>query len=221
MTVAILIPVLGRPHRVRPLLASIAAATPEPHSVAFICDPDDTDEIDEIDAVLEGQAGHRTARVRMFLHDGGYAAKIRAAVELTSEPLVFAAADDLHFHPGWLKRAAAHIKAGAQVVGVNDLLRRRRRGHATHFLIAREYATRPCIDGTPGPMYGGYAHSFVDDELIATATHRGVYAYEPAAVVEHQHWMNRRAPDDETYRKGRVDFDADRALFQARSHLWT
>lgn len=210
MTVAIIIPVLARPHRARPALESALAATPDAR-VLFVCDPGDHEEREAVFAA-GGDA---------LLVDGGYARKVNVACRVTAEPFVFAAADDLHFRQGWFDRARAAIRGQVQVVGVNDMMRRRRRQHATHFLMTREYVGLSTLDGGAGPMCEAYAHSFVDDELIATAKHRGVYAYEPAAVVEHQHWMNRRAPDDETYRKGRVDFDADRALFEQRSRLWT
>lgn len=209
--VAILIPVLSRPQNVRPLLDSIRASTPEPYRVLFICDPGDTAEQDEI--AREGGW--------MISPGGGYASKIRAGVEETNEPLVFLGADDLRFRARWLEEAVAKMP-GAQVVGVNDCIRRPHRPqHATHFLMARSYATRPCIDGKPGPLSGTYSHSFVDDELIATATHRRVYAYAPRSRVEHLHPMVSTADDDETYRKGRARFHRDRAVFQRRARLWT
>lgn len=213
MTVAVLVPVLQRPHRVNPLLASITAATSQPHTVVFVCDPDDDEQIAAIEA-----ADH--PNVRIMTTGGSYARKINEAVHATTEPFVFTGADDLHFRAGWLEHALAAMAGAVQVVGVNDLLRRRR-AHATHFLIAREYAMRPCVDGTRGPMCEAYDHSFVDDELIATAAHRSVYAYAERARVEHRHWLNRRAPDDEVYRKGRLRFDEDRALFRERSQMWT
>ncbi len=210
--VAILVPVLARPANVRPLLESIEASASSPHRVLFICDPSDTAEQDAI-AMVGGQ---------MISPGGSYAAKIRAGVQATDEPVVFLGADDLRFHPGWLEACCAVMAAGAQVVGVNDGIRRRRgrRDHATHFLMTREYALQPAIDGGPGPLSEAYDHSFVDDELIATATRRGVYAYAPHAVVEHRHWMNDTAPDDDTYRRGRANFHADREMFAERSRLW-
>ncbi len=210
--VVILVPVLNRPQNVAPLLASIRATTPEPYRVLFLCDPGDRAEQDAI-----GMAGGW-----MISPGGGYAAKIRGGVQATDEPLVFLGADDLHFHPGWLEACCAVMAAGARVVGVNDGIRRRRgrRDHATHFLMTREYALQPAIDGGPGPLSEAYDHSFVDDELIATATRRGVYAYAPHAVVEHRHWMNDTAPDDDTYRRGRANFHADREMFARRSEMW-
>lgn len=213
MTVAILVPVLNRPHRAAPLVASTTAATPEPHRVVFICDPDDHPQQDAV----------RATGADMLIHGGSYARKIRAGIAATTEPLVFLAADDLEFRPGWLPAAVAHLTERVQVVGVNDLLERRpgREGHATHFLLTRAYAEQPCIDGTPGPLHEGYSHSFVDDELIGTATRRGAYAYAESAHVAHLHPMAGTAADDDTYRKGRARFRHDRRLFLRRRSLWT
>ena len=210
--VAILVPVLARPQNAAPLLQSIHASTPSPFRVLFICDPGDIAE----------QGAIARCGGWMISPGGSYAAKIRAGIAATDEPLVFLAADDLRFQPGWLDAARAAISDGAQVVGANDRIRRRHRpAHATHFLVTREYALLPTIDGGPGPLSDAYSHSFVDDELIATAKHRGAYAYAPRAVVEHRHWMNRTAPDDDVYRLGRVRFEQDRSIFTRRSKLWT
>lgn len=210
MTVAILVPVLNRPQNVKPLLESIQQSTPEPYRVLFICDPGDRAQQDAIAA----EGGW------MISPGGSYAAKINAGVEATDEPLLFIGADDLRFRARWLENAVTKIP-GAQVVGVNDCIHRPRRPqHATHFLMTREYAERPCLDGTPGPLALAYRHSFVDDELIATATKRGVYAYAPRSRVAHLHPMANTAPDDATYRRGRAHFRSDARLFTQRSRLW-
>lgn len=156
----------------------------------------------------------------MISPGGSYAAKINAGVEATDEALVFIGADDLRFRARWLENAVTKMP-GAQVVGVNDCIHRPRRPqHATHFLMTREYAERPCLDGTPGPLALAYRHSFVDDELIATATKRGVYAYAARSRVAHLHPMAKTAPDDATYRRGRAHFRSDARLFTQRSRLW-
>jgi len=213
VSLVILVPVLRRPHRVAPLLASIFAATPVPHRVVFITDPDDTAE-----HVAIGVAGG--ARIDV---DAGYAGKIAAGVRATTEPLIFLGADDLHFHPGWFPRALARLRDPISVVGVNDLCSRRvREGrHATHFLMTREYAEQPTIDGQPGPLCQLYDHSFVDDELVATARKRGTIAFARDSIVEHLHPTARKAPMDEVYERGRAEFHDDRAIFESRSHLWT
>jgi glycosyltransferase involved in cell wall biosynthesis len=208
--VAILVPVLNRPQNVEPLLASVRETTSSAR-VLFIADPGDDAELAALDAVA----------AEYIVPGGSYASKIRAGVEATDESLLFIGADDLRFRPYWLERAVEKMP-GAQVVGVNDCIRRLHRPqHATHFLMTRAYAERPCADGRPGPLSDAYSHSFVDDELIATATNRGVYAYAQRSRVRHLHPMASTAADDETYRLGRARLRQDAKTFKRRERLWT
>lgn len=201
----VLVPVLGRPHRVAPLLASIEDTAPTAR-VLFLSDPDDTDEQDAI----------REAGGEMRICRGNYARKIRAGVGATSERLVLTGADDLTFRDGWFEAALRCLSPPVEVVGVNDLIDRTRE-HATHFLMTREYAERPTIDGAaPGPFCHQYDHSYCDDELIATARKRGVYAYARDAHVEHLHPDNEKAEWDDVYRKGRARIREDGMLFRRR-----
>ena len=218
--VAIIIPVLARPQNVGPVLQSIADSTPTAH-VIFVADPDDLTEITEIKAyqVISG-ALYGDLTISLLTDGGNYAEKIGLAVHVCDEPFIFTGADDLRFQVGWFDAALEKIAGGAHVVGVNDLLPRRR-SHATHFLMTREYALRPTIDGGMGPLHTGYDHSFVDDEMIATAQRREVYVYAPRAEVQHLHPQGRSAPDDDTYRKGRANFEQDRKVFHERSARWT
>ena len=213
MSVAILVPVLGRPHRVVPLLASIAAATPQPYRVLFICDRAD---VAQRSAVCS--AGAVTLNV-----NGNYAAKINAGVAYTHEPLLFFGADDVHFHPGWLAAAEAHMSDSVGVVGTQDMCNPRtvRGEHATHFLVARWYAQLPTIDDKGGPLCELYPHEFVDDEFVATAKHRGAWAFAEGAVVEHLHPDVGKAPSDALYEQRPLRMRRGRRIFRARSHLWT
>lgn len=209
---AILVPVLGRPQNVEPFLRAVEASTPAPWRILWITDPDDAPE----HAAIESVGGE------MLVHGGNYAQKINAGVKATDEPLVFLAADDLRPQPGWLGQAILPIiDTPVQVVGINDLIPRQHRPrHTTHFVMTREYATLPCLDGTRGPLYEGYGAWRCDDELIATATKRGVYAYAEGAHVLHLHPDVGLAPDDETYRKGRAHARMDTKRFVRRQHLW-
>jgi hypothetical protein len=214
---AILVPVLGRPHRVEPLLASIEQATPDAR-VVFLTDPDDTAERRAIEqhtlrsplTVLEAACG------------GNYASKINHGVRITTEPLLFTAADDLDFQAGWFETARALLSERVHVVGVNDRCSRRVRmgRHATHFLMTREYAEQPTIDGHPGPFCTQYDHNFCDDELVGTAQRRRVVRFARHAIVPHLHPDNGTAEWDDTYTRGREHFDRDRQLFRDRRALW-
>ncbi len=208
--VAILVPVLARPANVRPLLESIAEATPGPYRVLFIADPHDEAEHYAI-AEMGGW---------MIAPGGSYAAKIRCGIEATDERYVVLAADDVRFHAGWFDAALAEVEKGAQVVGCNDLRPRGEVELATHFLLTREYAETPTIDGGPGPLHP-YLHNFCDRELVETAKRRGVYVYAPEAIIEHRHHLENLAPHDATYARGDSTFRQDARLFHRRSRLWT
>lgn len=217
----ILVPVLGRPHRVSPFLDAVEATTPGAPFVLFLADSGDDAEIEAIETEEDRHPG---VRVLLNLEGGNYAQKANRGVQVTQAPWLLTAADDLEPQPGWLE-ATHHTGAPTDlpiVFGLNDLIprRRRRAEHATHFLMSRAYAELPAIDGSEGPMFTGYGHEKVDDELIATARHRGAYVYAPDAHVKHLHPDVGTAEWDGTYEKGRSTRAADRELFEERQALW-
>jgi hypothetical protein len=211
---AILVPVLERPHRIEPFLAAVEASTPDAR-VLFLADPDDAPTLEALCGL-----GDRPMQIDVDEGGGNYAEKINRGVEMTDEPLIFTAADDIEPRAGWLEAALEAMVDRVEVIGVNDLIDRPRE-HATHFLLARAYAEQPTVDGGRGPLHTGYWHWYVDDELIATARHRGAYAYAPEAKVDHLHPMVNLSPDDAVYAKGRQRRRQDRRLFGNRSSLWT
>ena len=209
----VLVPVLRRPHRVQPLLASLHANTPDPVRALFICDHDDG----------EQQAAVRKCGADMLIVDGGYAAKINAGVTATTEPLLFLGADDLAFHPHWLERAKRRIKGSVHVVGTNDLCNRRvmRGEHSTHSLVTRAYTHHGTIDDPTRLLHEGYPHEFVDDEFVGTARHRGAFASAPDSIVEHLHPQVGKAPMDDLYAAQGRRMRAGRAHYRLRMPLWT
>lgn len=216
MNVAVLVPVLRRPHRVRPLLASLGRATPRGRWTAyFICDPDDDEEMAAV-------AAERPRRP-MCVCRGNYAQKINHAARLTQEPLIFLGADDLHFHPGWLQAAAALLSDTIGVVGTNDLANRRviDGEHSTHSLVARWYANLGTIDEPGKLLHEGYPHEFVDDEFVATAKHRGAYAHAHDSLVEHLHPMVGKAPMDDLYAAQHQRMRVGRRIYRRRRSMWT
>lgn len=217
--VLILVPVLGRPHRVAPLLESLGAATPEPHRVLFIGSPGDHAEHDAVRA-----AGADLLVIDRPPTAGDYARKVNAGYRATDEPLLFLGADDLHFHLGWLTAATAALAPGIGVVGTNDLGSPRvvAGEHATHSLVTRAYADQHGTIDRPGQvLHEGYCHNFVDDELVATARRRHAWAFAVDAHVEHLHPSWGKAPHDATYARGRARFAADRRTYRQREALWT
>jgi hypothetical protein len=206
----VLVPVLGRPHRVVTTIEAFTRTVPGVR-VCFIPDEDDEAEISAIVA-----AG---GEILLSL-TANYATKINTAIKMTDEPYIFIGADDLIPRMGWFEAALAYMANGYEVVGVNDLINRGRSQHATHFLITRRYAELPTLTGEAGPLCEIYDHSCVDDELAATAQHRGLYVYAADAEIIHLHPDNGTAIIDETYRKGRREIRADRQIWRSRRYWY-
>lgn len=211
----VLIPMLRRTHRVVPVLESIRSTSDA--RVLFICSPNDS----EVKAAID-KAGAERIEVD-GPHPGDYARKINAGYRHTTEPLLFTAADDLLFHPGWLEAAKAQLTEGIGVVGTNDMGSPRviNGEHSTHSLVTREYADRfGIIDAAGQVLFEGYPHEYVDDELIQTARSRGAFAFAADSRVEHLHPSWGKAPMDAMYSQQRRRMNAGRLVFNQRRHLW-
>ena len=217
MRLVVLVPVLGRPHRVEPLVRSLRATTPLPHRVLFLADAGDDEEIRAVQ-----ECAGATLVVVGGAERWSYARKINLGVRASTEPLIFTGADDLDFKPGWLTEALALMVPPVSVVGVNDLgtARVREGRHATSFLVRRPYVERGTVDRPGDLMHEGYHHNFPDDELAETARLRGAIAFATDSIVEHVHPHFGRADDDDVYALGRSQFKRDRTRFLARRPLW-
>lgn len=215
----ILIPVLGRPHRVAPLLENIRSASSVEHHVLFLCSEGDRNEILEV----------RRSKADYLLFsgppaNGQYAKKINLGYRETSQPWLLLAADDIVFHPGWDTLALESAKNQFHIVSTNDKANYFVKSGllATHSLVRREYADEQgcSLDG-PGSIYHeGYSHNFVDCELSVLARDRGVFVFSRHSVLEHLHPAFRRGEMDTTYKHGNRDFSSDRLLFSKRLHMY-
>lgn len=219
-TIMVLIPVLGRPERVAPLVDSLSeSATLTDVKPLFLVSPDDHEEQEAI----------RASRSPFYVVPwdasigGDYSRKINLGFHVTSSPFVFLAADDLIFHPGWAERAlACHLETRACVVGtVDGGNRSTATGEAsTHTLICRSYGECGTADEDGKILHEGYDHNFCDTELVATARARRTFASASDCLVEHLHPIWGKAEFDDTYRKGLARFNEDREHFEGRRHLW-
>lgn len=233
--VAVLIPVLGRPARVAPLVESLAAASRFVRCYpVFLVSPGDLEQAAAIDAARtfdgEGEDNLFPLIVDWQPDAGDYARKINygfewACVRRGPFEFAFLAADDLVFHPGWIERAlACHLETRACVVGTNDLGNPNTASgaHSTHTLVHRDYGQCGTIDepGSGKLLHEGYDHCWVDNEFVATAMARETFASATDSVVEHLHPIWRKGADDATYQKGQRAYAADRDLYAARRGLW-
>ena len=195
-------------------MASVAAATQCPYRLVFVTDPDDHDE----------RAAVKAAGADRLDCGGGYARKINAAYQDTDEDTIFCAADDVEFRRGWAEAALRRLRGPIGVVGTNDLANPRvmRGRHATHSLVLRAYADeRGTIDEVGKVLHEGYAHNFVDDELLATARRRRAFVFAADSHVRHRHPnFDKTVERDEVYELGASTFEQDRKLYLSRARLW-
>jgi hypothetical protein len=209
----VLVPMLGRPHTVQPLMESLDDSV----DVLFICSPDDKGTRDACMAT-----GADVLVVGWDPGPGDYAKKINAGYRVTDDPFLFLGACDLCFHPGWLGAASAKLGPDVGVVGTNDLGNPRVLAgtHSTHSLVTRDYADQGLIDGQPGILHEGYQHEFVDDELVGTAKKRGAWAFAAESVVEHLHPHWGKAPTDAIYDGQRERMALSWREYRTRRRLW-
>lgn len=227
--VAIIVPVLARPHRVAPLLHSVLTSTPEPHMVLFVADADDTDELAAVRDGMRGYPPTETTVADLLVVEPGlsYGTKINRGYRAIWHPFVFTGADDLDFHAGWYPPAVGLMLPNPRigVVGTVDLCNdRTRTGRtSTHSLVRRSYIEQQSgVADAPDSIYCElYSHEYVDDELVRTAKKRRAYAHSYESVVEHLHPNVGKAEMDATYEKGRERTDENRRIFQSRRRLWS
>lgn len=217
--IAILVPVLGRAHQIKPLLQSIGYATQSPHRVVLICSPRD-------DALSEAKSSKAEVIVVGWLPGkADYAKKINLGFDSCDEPWVFQAATDLRFHFGWdlhALKAAARFRRGG-VIGTNDLGNPlvMRGQHSTHSLISRDYITTHggTVDGTGTVFSEAYDHQYTDSEFIETARRRRQFVFARRAIVEHLHPHWGKGEHDETYTKALRRTKQDQLLFMDRRRM--
>ena len=210
----VIVPMRGRSHMVASLADSLAASTDRAR-LLFVVSRGDVSVLDEV------HGDHDYLLVPQW-DRCDYPRKINAGIAASTEPLIFTGAIDLQFRPGWLEAAEALLSDTVGVVGTNDLTNPRviAGRHATHFLVSRDYVERGQIDGEPGLLHEGYWHEYVDDELVATATSRGAYAFAEASHVEHLAWQWGKRPPDHLDADMAQRMNAGRRVFRRRRHLW-
>jgi len=196
------------------------AITKEAHTIYFICSPQDKRQIAECKA-----SGAEVMVVSFNPVGGDFARKINYGYELTNEPWIFQAADDIRFSADWEKHAlltSARYKAG--VIGTNDLGNPlvKKGKTSTHTLFKREYIEEygnGTVDGTGRVFHEGYDHQYVDSEFIQTARMRKQWAFSRYSVVEHLHPHWGKSVMDQTYKKATRATKRDQDLFVRRLTL--
>lgn len=211
----VLLPMLGRPQHVAPLLETIENTVPRAETL-FLCTPGDWAVIDEI-----RRADRKYVEIPYY-PVGDYARKINYGVRETTQPLIFLGASDLAFHPDWFEQAIGHLRPGIGVVGTNDLGNRRviEGDHSTHSLVTREYAALGTVDDPTRLLHEGYHHEYVDDELVGTAKFRQAFEMALGSRVEHLHPNWGKGESDHLYAQQQRRMAYSRRLYMHRRRMW-
>jgi hypothetical protein len=214
--VAVLIPTLGRPQKMRENVENLYDVTKKDEiDIVFIVEKDDTPSIEmsrNLDAItLINQ------RCKSF------AGAVNTAVRTLTHNYFFGASDDFLFHENWLP-PLMNLSEYFGMVGPEDLGNPDVRAGkiAVSYLISRNYIPRACVGFPEDLLFEGYRHNFTDTELTATAIANGEYAFCPDSIVEHMHPFFNKSAVDDTYQLSlnHMDNSHDATLFESRKHLW-
>jgi len=214
--VAVLVPVLGRPARVEPLVRSFTETSSAHARLYFIAQQSDLDEVAAIRAT-----GYEPIIVGD--DDRSWARKINRGYNKTSETWMLLGADDIAFAPGWIDAIMPILQEHRGVIGTNDLGNHGtiHGTHSTHPLVHRSYADLcGTVDERNSVVHGNYDHNYPDTELVATAVRRGLYVHRADCVIEHLHPAWGKGQDDATYQRGNLKVQQDAALFTSRRSLF-
>jgi hypothetical protein len=215
----ILVPVLGRPQNVQPLIEAFKVTTAA-YEIHFLCSPGDDAQI-----VACRVSGADTIVVNAADGQHQYPIKMNDGFAATKRPFLLLASDDISPEPGWdteALRVAEETDAG--VIGTNDMANGYVKAgiFSTHSLVRRRYVTEwgGSLDGPGTLIHEGYDHNFSDRELCGLAQARGEWAFAKRSILRHRHPLWKTASWDATYRKGLSTFHEDQRLFLERAAEW-
>lgn len=135
--------------------------------------------------------------------------------EVASGDVLVLGADDLWAFHGWvgeMLERMAEFPDGDGMVGFNDLAQD---GDvlATHYAVSRRFAREHFGGVLVCPHYQSY---YVDVEATARGKRAGRYTWAQNAVLEHRHWLWRKAACDGLYVERAPLMATDEALFRRR-----
>lgn len=209
---AIIVPTRYRANMLGPLVANLRETTETPFRIYFVCEESDTDTLDVLEQLADDDV------YAVVVEKGSVTISTNAGYRASTEPYVFLANDDVHFHQGWDTAALAKFSPEIHIVGTND-------GNGRcdcFFMLRRSYIrTHSGVFDQPDTVFHEYQHNWGDTELADYAKHRGVFAEATDSVTEHRHWLFGKADSAHpNYEKARETEQADHETYRERRKLW-
>lgn len=208
IAVSVVIPSRDRPERLRECIEQLQLVSPE---VEIIVVADIGDK--KTAAVAESL---KCKLVISDRPDGPVHCWNIGAAAASGEALVLGA-DDLKFHEGWME-AALNGLAKLNFVGLvafNDLSPQAGK-LATHYMISKNYAANDWGGVLAIPSY--YQH-FVDTEATVRSQRDKCFYYAEDSIVEHKHWLWKKADNDEVYQRGQESYAEGEETYNQRLQL--
>jgi glycosyltransferase involved in cell wall biosynthesis len=221
--VAVLVPCMNRPGNVPRLVESFNATNDGTASLFYICDEDDTAQIEAVEAAgAEWLPANRGT---------SFACKINAGYTQTAHSWIFVTGDDVEFTPGWIE-AARELSDRYDVIGTNDSEPGRVRNpkvangsHADHFFVRRDYVADEgsSLEGPGLVMAESYFHFYSDVEVIQLAKALGKFTpcLESRVIHHHPGYDGREdlRQADPVYMKAVEHSESDAISFKRRAAL--
>ena len=188
-------------------------ATADRATAWFICEIDDIEE--------RTTAAAHGAEVLYHPDAHTYAEKVNLGYRHTSAPWLLVVGDDVVFHDDWQSEVLATAEAeNACVISTNDLCNPYVLDGtaATHPLIRRSYIDElgTSWEGPGTVCFEGYRHVGPEEEMVAIARQRGVFAACMTSIIEHMHPVAGKGAMDAGYELGMSTSQQDNALFVKR-----
>lgn len=217
--IAVIVPVIERPHAAEPFMESWANTTNGHSTVYPVVHVGDIDTYGAWDRKL-AEVGVENYPI-VGSSRTTYAAKVNWAYETTEEPWLLLVGDDVRFHEGWEEAALAAMGRGG-VISTNDGQRDDLHLLAVHPIFQRTYLDTlgATVDGPGTLAHEGYHHAYVDQEWSYVARKRGMLHYAPDCLIEHLHPVFGKGEPDHIYELGNAHNDEDRELCVSRLEAW-
>jgi hypothetical protein len=208
---AVLLPSLGRPHRLEGAASNIHLNTDLDHEILWCVGGIHSRQI--LDGLGERYLDDTDDE------DKRYVTRMNKLIVWAKEEgfkSAFFGSDDVIHHDGWLTEALTRMEAlEKSVIVVNDL----RNPNGTQAVVRLDYQPFLVFDDEDAAFHPGYHHNFADTEMFLTAAKYKQLGRAMESRVEHLHpiYQNQTSrPWDDTYRNAFTHWEADGKLFHER-----